>query len=35
MMLNFSVAFLVSRVTPPPPEEVQKMVDDIRLPQAD
>jgi cation/acetate symporter len=35
MLLNFSVAFLVSRVTPAPPEDVQQMVDDIRLPQAD
>jgi cation/acetate symporter len=32
MMVNFLVAFLVSRFTPPPPEEVQQLVEDIRLP---
>jgi cation/acetate symporter len=32
-ILNFVVAFAVSRVTPPPPEEIQNLVEDIRLPQ--
>ena len=33
MLINFAVAFTVSRFTAPPPEEVQRMVDDIRLPE--
>ena len=33
MILNFCVAFLVSRVTPPPPANIQKMVEEIRLPE--
>ena len=32
MMLNFVVAFAVSRVTPPPPQDVQDMVRAIRVP---
>jgi cation/acetate symporter len=32
MLLNFAVAFTVSAFTPPPPEEVQRMVESIRLP---
>lgn len=32
MLLNFVVAILVSRVTPPPPLEVQEIVEDIRIP---
>lgn len=32
MLLNFASAFGVSRVTAPPPAEVQDMVDDIRIP---
>ena len=32
-ILNFVVAFAVSRVTPPPPEDIQNLVEDIRLPQ--
>ncbi len=35
MMLNFCVAWLVSRITPAPPEHVQKMVEEIRLPEVD
>ncbi|MFP6875121.1 MAG: sodium:solute symporter family protein [Verrucomicrobiales bacterium] len=35
MLINFAVAFTVSRFTPPPPQEVQRMIDDIRLPQTD
>lgn len=31
-MLNFAVAFAVSAVTAPPPETVQDLVDDIRVP---
>ena len=32
MLLNFSVAFLVSSFTPPPPEDVVKMIESIRMP---
>ncbi len=31
-VFNFAVAFLVSRVTAPPPEHIQHMVEDIRVP---
>ncbi len=31
-VFNFTVAFLVSRVTAPPPEHIQHMVEDIRVP---
>ncbi|GAB3338671.1 sodium:solute symporter family protein [Marilutibacter aestuarii] len=33
MLLNFVIAFGVSRMTPPPPQHVQDMVDDIRVPR--
>ncbi|GAA6750101.1 sodium:solute symporter family protein [Thermus tengchongensis] len=33
MILNFLVAYLVSRATPPPPAEIQRLVDDIRVPK--
>lgn len=33
MMLNFAVALVVSRLTPPPPPQVQRMVDSIRIPR--
>lgn len=33
MLLNFLVAYLVSRATPPPPAEIQKLVDEIRIPR--
>jgi len=32
MVLNFLVAFAVGRFTPPPPQEVQEMVEHIRIP---
>lgn len=32
MVLNFVVALTVSRFTPPPPQHVQELVDDIRIP---
>ena len=32
MMINFAVAFVVSRFTPPPPIEVQELVEHIRVP---
>lgn len=32
MFVNFIVSFTVSRMTPPPPQEVQDIVEDIRLP---
>ncbi len=33
MLVNFAVAWTVSRLTPPPPEDVQAMVDRIRVPK--
>jgi len=33
MLLNFSVAFVVSSLTPPPPREIQDMVEAIRIPR--
>jgi cation/acetate symporter len=33
MMLNAGVALVVSRITPPPPVEVQQLVDHIRVPR--
>ncbi|HEY9668429.1 MAG TPA: VC_2705 family sodium/solute symporter, partial [Coleofasciculaceae cyanobacterium] len=32
MIINFIVTFVVSRLTPPPPIEVQEMVEDLRSP---
>ena len=32
MSLNFITSVLISRLTPPPPEEVQNIVEDIRIP---
>ena len=32
MFVNFIVAFIVSAFTPPPPQEVQDMVEEIRIP---
>jgi cation/acetate symporter len=32
MIINFIVTFVVSRLTPPPPLEVQEMVEDLRSP---
>jgi cation/acetate symporter len=32
-LLNFVVATLVSKVTPPPPEHIQHLVEDIRIPK--
>ncbi len=34
MILNFFVALVVMRLTPPPPQEVQDLVQHIRVPQA-
>jgi len=33
MMLNFLVTLIVSRLTPPPPAEIQRLVDDLRTPE--
>jgi cation/acetate symporter len=33
MFINFGVAFIVSYLTPPPPKEVQDMVENIRIPK--
>ncbi len=32
-IVNFAVAFMVSRVTAPPPEHIQHLVEDIRMPR--
>ncbi len=31
-MLNFTAAYVVSKITPPPPEHIQHLVEDIRIP---
>ncbi len=33
MLLNFAVSMMVMRLTPPPPEEVQRIVENIRVPR--
>ena len=33
MLLNFAVAFIVSRVTAPPPQEIQDLVESVRVPR--
>ena len=33
MAINFVVAFIVSSLTPPPPREIQEMVEEIRIPK--
>jgi cation/acetate symporter len=33
MLLNFIVTLVVSRLTPPPPAEVQALVEDLRTPE--
>ena len=33
MVVNFAVALVVSHLTPPPPEHIQEMVEDIRVPK--
>jgi len=33
MLVNLVVSFVVSRATPPPPEDVQQLVEDIRYPR--
>ena len=32
MLLNFIVSIVIMKFTPPPPEEVQEMVENIRIP---
>ncbi|RME58382.1 MAG: cation acetate symporter, partial [Caldilineae bacterium] len=32
-ILNFIISYVVSRATPPPPEEIQHLVEDIRVPR--
>ena len=34
MLLNFVVAFIVSKLTPPPSAEIQQLVESIRVPKA-
>jgi len=33
MVLNMATALMVSRLTPPPPENIQQLVDEIRIPR--
>ena len=33
MVINFIITFVVSRLTPPPPIEIQEMVEDLRSPE--
>ncbi len=33
MLLNLTVTLVISRLTPPPPEAIQRMVDDVRVPR--
>jgi len=33
MVLNFVVAVIVCKMTPPPPEHIQHIVEDIRVPR--
>ena len=33
MLLNFAVTIVISRMTPPPPQHVQDLVDEIRVPR--
>ncbi len=33
MILNFVAAFIVSRMTPPPPQEITDLLHDIRVPK--
>ena len=33
MLVNFAVAFAISRVTAPPPENIQHLIEDIRIPK--
>ncbi len=32
MVINFTVTWVISRVTPPPPEDVQRLVEELRTP---
>jgi len=32
MILNFVISIIVSKFTPPPPKDVQDIVDNIRIP---
>jgi cation/acetate symporter len=33
MLLNFAIALIVSRLTPPPPAEIQEMIESLRSPE--
>ena len=33
MVINFAVAIVVSRLTPPPPQEIQDLIENIRVPK--
>ncbi|NEP11267.1 MAG: cation acetate symporter [Symploca sp. SIO1A3] len=35
MIINLIVTLIVSRLTPPPPPEIQEMVEELRIPEAD
>jgi cation/acetate symporter len=33
MILNFVVSFIISKFTPPPPQHIQDLVEEIRIPR--
>ena len=33
MILNFAVALIISRVTAPPPQDIQDLVESVRIPR--
>jgi len=33
MIINFVVSFIVAKITPAPPEDIQEMVDSLRYPK--
>ncbi|UOQ84346.1 sodium:solute symporter family protein [Gracilibacillus salinarum] len=35
MVLNFIVSFIVSRITPEPPQEIQELIENVRAPELD
>ncbi|GAE92390.1 acetate permease ActP [Gracilibacillus boraciitolerans JCM 21714] len=35
MILNFIVSFIVSRMTPEPPLEIQQLIENVRAPELD
>ena len=33
MLINLAITLTVSRLTPPPPDDIQQLVEDIRIPR--